>query len=307
MKKILNFSLFILLIMGVSSCSDDDAATNPQAPQGQLVAEVDGTPFSSNSTNTGAFYYQNMLSLSGTNTLGTILLTVPEITAAGTFDLSLGSTNDSFGTYVVTGEDGYLSEAENGGSGQLIITKFDLENNLISGTFEFTAIRHNVVDPQNSFIETVVISNGSFTDVEMIIDDIPGNANNSLSAMVDGVNYIPSSVHAQVVTMSGQSNIMVTSNNTTTNQNVSLTIPSDVTVGTHSFTSMPGSGINGNYSPDIGNSNIYFVSISGSITITNYDVANGTMEGTFFFTAGDFMQQDPATFEITNGVFDIEF
>lgn len=309
MKKILNFSLFVLMGIFISSCSNDDKASNSQAAQGELIAEIDGASFVSNSNNSGAIYINSILSISGQNSLGTILLTIPEITQAGTFDLSYNTDGDAAGVYTPSDENAYISEAENGGSGQLIITKFDLENELISGTFEFKAIRQEGSDPTNPMIETVEVTNGSFTDLQILIDEIPGDGVSNLSAKVDGNDFNANSVFATEVTMGGNTTINVVANNTTTNQNLALSIPETITVGTHNFSSFPGSGSAvGLYNPDMSStSNPSFTSISGSITISSYDVVNGKMEGTFFFTAGDPIQQNPTTYEITEGDFDIEF
>jgi hypothetical protein len=45
------------------------------------------------------------------------------------------------------------------------------------------------------------------------------------------------------------------------------------------------------------------VSIPGSLVITNYDLANGIIEGTFNFTGRDASGQDPTIYQITGGQF----
>ncbi|HBL78436.1 MAG TPA: hypothetical protein DDZ79_00045, partial [Aequorivita sp.] len=58
----------------------------------------------------------------------------------------------------------------------------------------------------------------------------------------------------------------------------------------------------GTYTPEIGTS-ITYVSSPGTIVITNYDLANGIIEGLFNFSAVDATGQDPTVYQITGGEF----
>jgi len=66
--------------------------------------------------------------------------------------------NNGFASEVIynDGTNTFFTE-DNNGSGEIIITNLDIENRLISGTFEFIAI--------SDAGETVTITDGSFTNV----------------------------------------------------------------------------------------------------------------------------------------------
>ncbi|MEM7087646.1 MAG: hypothetical protein AAF489_15805, partial [Bacteroidota bacterium] len=62
----------------------------------------------------------------------------------------------------------------------------------------------------------------------------------------------------------------------------------------------------GLHNPDIGNS-ILFASEPGTLTITSYELSSGIVEATFSFTGVDPAGNDPTQFDITNGVFVIQY
>ncbi len=307
MKKlrVLNALTIAVFTLAFTACSNDDDNSNGNgAAEGQLIATVDGNDYSSSDTNVGATFFNGLFNITALNpTTNEVILVTVNGAAEGTFDLGPDNGGTAVGSYNINGENAFLSVAE-GGSGTITITKLDTENNLASGTFEFVGTRELTTGET----ETVTISGGAFTDV-FLTTQIGGNPNNSFEAEVDGVAMNPDAINAVEITFQGETTISITALNNTTNQNIGISIPADTEVGTYEFSSFPTSGaIVGQYNPDLGGSgSTAYSSIDGTITITAYDTAAGTMEGTFEFTAGDFTGQNPETYEITNGVFSVEF
>jgi len=129
-----------------------------------------------------------------------------------------------------------------------------------------------------------------------------------LVATIDGDALNADSVIALEVDLLGSTTLTITAINNTTNQNITLSMPADISVGTHDLESLslPGAII-GQYTPNLGGGNETYISIDGTITITSYDTVTGVMEGNFEFTAGDILAIDNTTYSITNGSFSVEF
>lgn len=304
MKKFNVLSVLLLAILTTTfiSCNNDDDST-PQGPgEGQFVATIDGEAFSSSSTNVGASLFNGIFNITALNTTTNEVVTVTVSGAQeGTFDLGPDGNGQSGGSYNINGQNAYLSVVE-GGSGTITITKLDTENNLASGTFSFVGVRESSV----GVFEMVTIEGGAFEDIALATE-VQGNPNNAFNADIDGVAFNPDAITATEVTFQGQTTISISAINNSTNQNIGISFPGDTTAGTYDFSALPTSGaIVGQYNPDLGNGSSY-VSVDGTITIDSIDTVAGTAEGTFVFTAGDFLGQDPTTYAITNGTFSVEY
>ena len=296
--KLLSLALVCLTVLSMNSCSNDDDNDSPGPGTGQFVATINGESFSVGGTSVGATLFNGIFNITALNTVtNEVVLVTVENAQVGTFDLGPDNNGQAVGSYNINGQNAFLSILE-GGSGSINITKLDVENNLASGTFSFTAVRGN---------ETVIIEGGAFEDIPLVTE-LQGNPNNAFNADIDGVAFNPDAVNALEVTFQGSTTISITALNNATNQNIGITLPGDITTGTFDFSSLPLPGsIVGQYVPDLGGGSTTYSSIDGTITINSVDTAAGTISGTFQFTAGDFTGQDPTTFEITNGTFDVSF
>ncbi|MBV1922497.1 MAG: hypothetical protein KUG68_00560 [Flavobacteriaceae bacterium] len=304
-KQLLKISFFALLLVGMVSCSSDDSNENDNnpAPEGQFIATIDANAFVASSNFAAASFVNGIFNVSALNTSTneTIVITISE-GSVGTFDLSDASNLTAGAVYTLNGGNSYGSVAE-GGSGQLIITKIDEENGLASGTFQFVGTRQ-IDDNGNIVDESVTVTNGAFNNIPLATD-VGGNSNNTLTAKVDGiapnfdsVNAIYSDLLGPMVTVSAISNA--------TSQNIGFSIPEDTELGTFELTSY--GDFRGLYAPVLGGEKIYGPT-SGSITITSLDTTAKTITGTFEFTAEDLdiLNSDGNVFEITEGVFSVEY
>jgi len=308
--KLIKLLFAFIAVATLMSCSGDGDSTDDDvvAEEGVFLATVDGAQFTSSGINVGSGFVDGTFFIGAQDptTNEQITLTVQNA-SEGTFDIGFVTTTPlGVAAYNIDGGNAYLSITE-GGTGQITISKIDIENQLSSGTFEFVATREVFDSSGNIVTETVTVTSGSFTNIFMSLE-IPGDGVSSLSAKVDGVDFNPDSVIAIETSFLGINIINITANDNDTNQNLSLTLPADIVVGTYEMSPLLLSGdeIIGTYNPNLGDgTTLPFGSEPGTLTITGFDTSTGTIEGTFEFTAIDPFFIDPTTFEITNGVFSV--
>lgn len=179
--------------------------------------------------------------------------------------------------------------------GKLTITEINLEEGLLTATFNFTAN-----DPLERTTEEVEITNGSFT---IYFDGVPGG-NNILAAKVDGVDYNPNAVTVEKDVVNQYP--IVRMKTTVEDQALEIQFPETIRVGTYTMTNevRMGNEIIGQYTPEVGITISYY-SLEGTFTVTEIDRQTGVVKGTFEFSATDSSGQDETVYEITDGTFSI--
>lgn len=304
MKKILRASFLLILSFTLTFCSGDDSnSDNNQAPEGQLVATIDGELFNPPSaTTSAALQGEDIFNISGLDQATGELITITiQGATEGTFDIGYENTSGGTAAYNVNGENAFLSAIE-GGSGQLTISELDLENETASGTFNFIAIRQSIDGEGNITTETIEITDGAFNQVPLVLT-IQGEGNSSLEAEIDGEPLNADTVIAIESEFNGDSFIQVTAYNNTVDSSMGLRFPSDITEGEYEIGGFF-SDYQGSYNPSIQGGNAY-LSSSGTLTITGVDSSQSSIEGTFNFVADHIDPQNNTTVEVTNGTFSI--
>lgn len=190
--------------------------------------------------------------------------------------MTLKISSNSVGTYVVGGTSSNYATLENSlgiiystnpeGFGEVIVTSSDTSSNLISGTFNFTAMVPG--------IDTIRVHNGVFYEVRYSGEDggdgeIP-NAG-TLNAMVGGNEFSSLSVTAQD---NGSSIVLLGTNNSSA---ILLKVPVGVENGTYD---LPGISFYASYTLGSDEED----ATSGTIIITSHDAVAKTLVGTFYFT-----------------------
>ncbi len=293
--KPLSILLLTVLSLSLTSCGDDDdgASTTVEAS-----FQLEGENFTVSTRSAVLLNEILSIQLFDAGQAEGVIINIknPDV---GTYDLGPNGITDNNASFVLNNIGAYVSKVP-GGSGEISITSFNTAEMTVSGTFQFVGL--------NGTGDTRTITNGEFTNLPYT-EGVGGNGNNVLTADIDGTSLNANSVTAFSIEFQGITSISVSAINNSTFSNIGLTLPADIEVGTYDFDSFPLPGaIIGQYNIDLGGSNPKsYSSQDGSITISSYDVNAGTMEGTFNFTAGDFTGQDPASFEITNGAFEISF
>ncbi|TVZ51962.1 DUF6252 family protein [Dokdonia sp. Hel_I_53] len=309
----MNLSKFIFVLLPlliITSCTVDNSGDIVTNRDGQFFASVDGELFTASGARANARFSGGSLSIDGTNSGGNIIfLTIPTFQGEGSYDLST-SASIGTGAYFAVGDDTtYLSIAD-GGSGSITITEFNSLEGYVSGTFNFTAIQENIdINTQEITTETVVISSGSFTDLNLQGILTEGNTNNTLEAIIDDVAFSANNVAAFDSEMNGVISKTIIANNTNTNQNITITLNGAIAIGTYDLSSTTSSANStALYTPDITSGGSSYVAQSGgTVTIDSYDDVAGSMSGTFQFVAEDILQQTTETYTITEGSFSVTF
>jgi hypothetical protein len=149
--KLISFFFAALLIAGCNATTSPGGTTTTE---GSMVATVNGQAWSSpvlpiaGGIGTKAFLKEGTLTVTGVST---------DLTAIGVTLVQPRVGTDSIaGTYATSDKKAYA------GVGTANITKYDVTNRKISGTFSFTAYRVDSLNLQ----ETVAVTNGSFLDVK---------------------------------------------------------------------------------------------------------------------------------------------
>ncbi|WP_281298876.1 DUF6252 family protein [Flavobacterium limnophilum] len=182
---------------------------------------------------------------------------------------------------------------------KITISKIDVVNGKMSGTFEFTGFRYKDPVGGSTSIETKKFTRGSFTDIPFTKDVVVTPNNNSFSAKMDGVAFTPTYING----LSSSGFITIVGRRGTI-ENIGLVFPNTIAPGTYNYSWLD-TDFRGQY---IKNNNADGSGIfggDGSVTITSHDKVNKKIVGTFKFTANSFIVSE--THNITDGTFSVSY
>lgn len=177
----------------------------------------------------------------------------------------------------------------------ITISKIDVANKKISGTFQFTGVRFK--DLAGTSIETKVFTNGSFTDVPYISDASVVDTD-TFYAKLDGTEFVEDGIDVAAVDTSGVNPYYSIVGKKNNGDSVSLGIAQSLSVGTHQITGVFGEPVTARC--HIGN--VLYNANSGSITITSKTATH--MTGTFNAVVQNFTTGNTKT--ISSGAFSVE-
>lgn len=278
-----------------------DCSTTNGGDDGQMDAEdsffalVDGeefidTTFEAEEILVGG---EPVIKITATNdTEATIQFFVPKDLTIGTYELeSIFNGPTLIGIY----NKGDGSNNQTSSPGTITFTEFGAITGKISANFSFSA-----VDPVNGG-EPTEITEGAFNIDYIENSTSPGN---EFSATIDGEEYLPTLIEFQQSPFNGFTRINVTTQNTDTNQSLTLSFDIPLEAGVYEMSPLLETGEEkiGILNPDIGNS-LLFRSNPGLLTIVSYEISSGVVEALFEFTAVDPLGNNPNQFEVSNGRF----
>lgn len=272
---------------------DDTGGGTGGNPENEFFAKVDGVDFVADSifVTEPVVSDVHMISIkANSNTGAQMRIDVPRSLGVGTFNMvRISDGTQLIGVYNA----GNGAENLTSNPGTITISEFDLELGILKATFAFTA-----TDPLNQLPDVVEITEGNFT---VYFQGVPG-ANNVFLANVDGEAYTPDDIAVTTDVFNQYPTISITT--TLGDQKMELTFPATLTEGSFEMSTevVVGDEIVGSFTPVVGTS-ITYVSSPGTLVITNYDLENGIIEGTFNFSAVDATGQDPTVHQITGGEF----
>lgn len=177
----------------------------------------------------------------------------------------------------------------------ITISKIDVANKKISGTFQFTGVRFK--DLAGTSIETKVFTKGSFSDVPYISDG-PVVDTDTFYAKLDGTEFVEDGIDVAAVDTSGVNPYYSIVGKKTNGDSISLGIAQSLSVGTHQITGIFGNPVTSSCHI----SNVLYNANSGSITITSKTATN--MTGTFNAVVKNFTTGNTKT--ISSGAFSVE-
>jgi hypothetical protein len=270
--------------------------SNNQDPDNTFFALVDGEEFVDISFVSEVLMVgsDEVVKLTATTqTLERVQFFIPINIGAGTFTFSpIFNGSNLFASY--TDSDG--TESLTSLEGSITFQEYGIITGKMTASFAFTG-----TDPIGINIEEVMVSEGTFT-----MDYLPesGIAENTLTAVVDGVSYTPSSMQVLLNPQMDTTYVEIITVNDETNQAISLSFPIDIMPGTYDMSAVVELGTEavGTYNPAIGDA-ILYRSQPGTLTITSYQFDNGVIEGQFSFTAFDPNGVGGDVYEITEGFF----
>lgn len=308
------FILLLSLVITTTSCDDEplegqffstgdgsdpiDDTDNQQNADGEITANIDGDGFEASGEFAFGAFTAGVFNITGITAEQALTITISGVDGPGSFDIGFDSLGGA-AINITNPTETFLSNTING-SGTVTIETLDMTNLVASGTFDFIAVGNTTGD-------IIEVTNGTF-NVSLTQDVPDGNSENIFLATVGGELYEPDSIQGQLLTTNGLSFITINTNDNTTGENMSLTLPSDITPGEYTFDTFPGTdSIIGQYISNINDPNAESFSSTSSgsmLTIIAHDTTNNIIEGTFSFSALPFVNTnnlDPI--EITEGSF----
>jgi hypothetical protein len=319
------FSLFLF-----SACEDEpltgDFVTDEEANDtSEFSATINGESFSA-STTTGQLI-NGVLLLTGTDNFGNIISMVITNIGTCTYDLTQEINPTSFILEAPT-EAPYEVLTSLGGTGTAVIETYDQDNQLVSGTFTFTAVREISDGAGGTITESVTVTNGVFHDIAFtLVDgsldpfecdsgggqdpgDDPGDSGitdpeSSFFALVDGEEFIDQSFVAEIL-MVGSDEVVKLTATAPTLERMEFFIPMGLGVGTFDFEPIfNGSNLTVAYTDSQGTEAM--TSMEGSITFEEYGNITGKLSATFAFTATDPIGINEGEVLITEGALVMDY
>ena len=323
-----------LLAIAFTSCDNetlegefvtDDGQNDTE--EGFFVAEVAGVSYTAETTNNVYDPTSGSIVISGLKADGEVIVLAADNAGIGTFDLATVEGSSNSGIYFPLNDlfNPYFTAAEFGGAGTMEITELDLDNQTVSGTFQFTGARaqldaegNPVLDGEgNPIIETISVTNGAFNTVPFVLGDIDGGGDgggggddptdpeDSFYALADGSEFVDVSLEVAEITVAGidMLNIVATD---AVGGTIRIDIPKDLGVGTFDLQNISdGTAIIALYNSGLGGENL--TSNPGTLTITEFGTITGRIAGTFSFTANDPLGIDPSKVQISEGAFNVDY
>ncbi len=220
---------------------------------------------------------------------------------AGIGNYSLFPSNlDGSATYLPADDSNlYLNEFENDTIAKIEISKYDIENHVVSGTFEFIASRY--LDPEDESLgtETKVFNNGTFENVPLQTDINPEPEVGIFQVELDGELLVGETITASL----NADGLKINATNGIRQIGFQIFDPQ---LGSFSLLNDEDALVI--YDPDItDDESLAYHTSDGTINITSLDMANGKVSGDFSGILTEFFGS-AADIEMTNGIFqDINF
>lgn len=222
-----------------------------------MQASIDGELYQSTSAK-GTVDEDGSLTIEGSAHIQSIFLNLASFEEG---DHEIGPNMQNSAIYIGANGSRYITDPNE--PGKVTISKINMANNTLEGTFYFRAVQPG--------IDTVYVSKGFLYNVPYgSPTGIPTN-DGSLVAKVDNEDFLAMSVGAND---DGEEIVI---NGITPSATISLTVPNTVDVGDYI---LPQGGFSAEYIDTDGPQ----TATEGTITIIEHDLSTKTLKGSFFFS-----------------------
>lgn len=154
MKKIMLISLLSVILFSSTGCKKDKDEVEATA----VSVKFDGNTWTANLSTAVYVSANGLTAISASSGLSEQLQIIFRGNSTGTYNLTT-DFEDAYCAFAYMSGDIYSSAVANVPTGQIIVTKYDQEKMLISGTFNFTGTTFQD--------ETKVFTDGVFTNVKL--------------------------------------------------------------------------------------------------------------------------------------------
>lgn len=219
---------------------------------------------------------------------------------SGTGTYILGDTTEggSAAGYSVQGEIPYVVDVEAGSENILKVTQYDVTNGLASGTFSFT-VTHTIENEEGEEVtETVELTNGSFENIELEsdVEPEPPQGDFNFEVKLDGEQFTGEEITGASLNEDG---LLISA--TMGNKEIGFQI-FNPEVGIYDISADDEGLVL--YDPNnTDDESPLFSSSGGTLEITELDMENGTVSGTFSGTLTEAFGSE-SDIEMTEGVFE---
>ncbi|SHH06280.1 hypothetical protein SAMN05443549_11419 [Flavobacterium fluvii] len=281
---------------------------NPGTTSGVFKVDFDGKSFVANTVQ--AIVNDNYIAISGLKTssgeLIQIALPAP-YNKVGTYTWkNIGAAGIMVLAYIPSnGTEPYTADPKDTGgasdfsgytdTASITISKIDVANKKISGTFQFTGVKFK--DLAGTSIETKVFTNGSFTEIPFTDDNQVADTD-TFYAKLDGTEFAENSIDVVSVSSSGVNPYYSIVGKKTNGDNIGISIAKSLSAGTYQFAGAFGPQVNA--SCLLGG--VIYNGDTGSVTISSKTATH--LIGTFNVVVKNFITGTTKT--ISSGAFSVE-
>ncbi|MEP6676081.1 MAG: DUF6252 family protein [Ferruginibacter sp.] len=306
MKKIFFTGLILSSLFVFYSCQKElsynpgtsgtgtGGGTTPPASTGTFKAKIDGVQWEANVIKTASIQAGVIAVYGYSSDRKNMILRVAD-SGVHNYTFNVNSASNA-GAYTDSAVNNFAfvtnQWSDNADHGTMNVTKIDVVNKLISGTFTMD-VKQAISGLSRNITE------GVFTDISYATTLPPPSSTDTFRVKVDGVDFN----YSVLFGYSGLGTISISASGASGNPpTVAVTVPSVVVPGNYAFDLI-------NYSGQYNTSSTTFLGAdTGHVQIIEHDIANKRIRGNFNFRAAPlFGTGTTPNFQLTQGYFSVKY
>lgn len=287
------YAFAFLFVIAFTSCDNEPLEGNffvddPSLLTPEFKAEFQDFTFTASVAS--AETVQGITTVSGLRINGDQIILKMNGSGVGPFDM----VNQGEAIFGLNVSPEAFSTRNQGGSGQVVVTQYDVTQGVISGTFLFTATRpllnvngQPILDANgNPTFDVVVVTEGQFNNIPLVSDgSTGGDIPTEFYADVNGLPFIAGSETAGALFIQASNTLIIQGNNNDRTIQINIINPEP---GTYDLGAVTTNESKATFNVD--GQEPYTTLLDqgglGTVTITALDLENNSVSGTFSFVAG---------------------